>query len=265
MHGIPVPGLNVSGSYEDFDNAVEWIAAAHPGTLTLALDVFNGQDAFTPLWEQIDSISATIYEFIDENKEAFQDGFHLLCHSQGTLICRGLIETNANFGVENFVSLAGVHMGQYGGSNVLLTRNIYKVFYTPEAQKLLSISSYWHDPLHETFYLNTSVFLPQLNNIQLDPDYKTNFLSINATLLTGSPDDSVIMPWQSSFFGFYEVNSTRTILPYTQQDVYLEDTFGLRSLDTRGGLVLNQQPGVTHQMWLTDQSLFDEVVLPWLT
>jgi hypothetical protein len=69
----------------------------------------------------------------------------------------------------NFVSLAGVHLGQYGGSNPVTTKNIYKVFYTPMAQATFSVASYWQDPYHEELFFNTSVFLPEVNNYQQDP------------------------------------------------------------------------------------------------
>jgi hypothetical protein len=83
MHGIPVASLNVSGSYTDFNQMIEWIGEYHPGTLTLSINAFNGNDAFVPLWTQVDDISSTIYAFMEENKNAFTDGFHLVCHSQG--------------------------------------------------------------------------------------------------------------------------------------------------------------------------------------
>lgn len=73
------------------------------------------------------------------------------------------------------------------------------------------------------------------------------------------------MPYQSSFFGFYAVNSTRTILDMQEQDLYIYDTFGLQTLDKRGGLIVEEVQGITHQMWLTDEALFLDEVLPWLT
>jgi hypothetical protein len=77
---------------------------------------------------------------------------------------------NTGLGVVNYISLAGVHMGQYGGSNPSNVANIYQVFYTPEAQATNSIASYWNDPFHKEMFLNISVFLPQLNNLNtVDP------------------------------------------------------------------------------------------------
>ena len=36
---------------------------------------------------------------------------------------------------------------------------------------------------------------------------KKNFLRIKQLVLIGGPDDGVIMPWQSSIFGFYDYNN----------------------------------------------------------
>uniref|UniRef100_A0A8B9G9M9 Uncharacterized protein n=1 Tax=Amazona collaria TaxID=241587 RepID=A0A8B9G9M9_9PSIT len=38
--------------------------------------------------------------------------------------------------------------------------------------------------------------------------WKRNLLRIRSLVLIGGPDDGVITPWQSSFFGFYDANET---------------------------------------------------------
>jgi palmitoyl-protein thioesterase len=77
--------------------------------------------------------------------------------------------------------------------------------------------------------------------------------------------DGVIMPWESSMFGFYQTNSSSTIIPMDQQDVYVYDTFGLQTLDLRGGVIVEEEPNVPHNEWLTDETLFVNDILPWLT
>jgi palmitoyl-protein thioesterase len=77
MHGL--------GSYTSMNTLVSNINKYHPGTLTYNVNAFNNADDTTPLWTQINDISAMIYSFIAQNQQAFANGFHLIGHSQGIL------------------------------------------------------------------------------------------------------------------------------------------------------------------------------------
>ena len=46
---------------------------------------------------------------------------------------------------------------------------------------------------------------------------------------------------------------------------YKEDGFGLRTLDSRGGVVLCQRSGVKHTAWHSNYSVFTGCIAPWLT
>jgi hypothetical protein len=50
-----------------------------------------------------------------------------------------------------------------------------------------------------------------------------------------------------------------------EQYVYLEDTFGLKTLNERGGVIIEQEPNVSHSEWLFNTQLFLNDILPWLT
>lgn len=62
------------------------------------------------------------------------------------------------------------------------------------------------------------------------------------------------MPKESSWFGSYAPppnNDTiwqKTIIPMRMQPVYVEDRFGLRTLDERGGVVLESCDGAHMQL-----------------
>jgi len=49
------------------------------------------------------------------------------------------------------------------------------------------------------------------------------------------------------------------------QQVYLEDTFGLRSLDERGSLHQYTFAGVKHIHWHGTKKVFDQALEAWLT
>lgn len=96
----------------------------------------------------------------------------MVCHSQGALLCRAVIEAWDGHNVKNYVSLAGPHMGQYGADlsafpilDNVTTKEAYLILYTKPAQDLLSVANYWNDPYHQSDFLNKSSFLPYVNNL----------------------------------------------------------------------------------------------------
>ncbi|XP_010574120.1 PREDICTED: lysosomal thioesterase PPT2 [Haliaeetus leucocephalus] len=122
------------------------------------------------------------------------------------------------------------------------------------------------DPHHRELYLNSSDFLALLNDERLHPnasDWKRNLLRIQSLVLIGGPDDGVITPWQSSLFGFYDANET--VQEMRAQAVYLQDTFGLKTLEARGDLGGCTVPGVGHTAWHSNRSVYEHCIRPWLT
>ncbi|KAG3169922.1 hypothetical protein PI126_g2603 [Phytophthora idaei] len=71
------------------------------------------------------------------------------------------------------------------------------------------------------------------------------------------------MPWQSSIFGRYsEVDTIEEIeTQYNNLTVvdmkdileYTSDTFGLQTLDKRGGLFLHTAENISHKCWVEDE------------
>ncbi|KAI9905770.1 hypothetical protein PsorP6_014191 [Peronosclerospora sorghi] len=91
---------------------------------------------------------------------------------------------------------------------------------------------------------------------------KENFLRVEQAHFFASPADDVIMPWTSSIFGRYsEVHKIEEIetqfkkLTFVEMKDTLEytaDTFGLQTLDKRGGLFLHTVENVNHMCWIMD-------------
>jgi len=90
---------------------------------------------------------------------------------------------------------------------------------------------------------------------------KNNFLKLKEAHFFASPGDGVVAPWQISVFGKYrdvdtleEIESkfeSMTVLEMHTVE-YKEDTFGLRTLDVRGGLFRSSPENVHHICWLLD-------------
>ncbi|KAJ8575798.1 hypothetical protein ON010_g3416 [Phytophthora cinnamomi] len=136
-------------------------------------------------------------------------------------------------------------------------------------------------------WASSNVFLPVVNNVnpclpgnnQCIFDQrrrKANFLKVESAYFFSSPQDGVITPWQSSHFGRYsEVQSVDeieanfknlSIIDMKNTLEYSSDTFGLRTLDERGGLFLPTVDNITHICWVRDdgevcswKSAFDHI------
>lgn len=63
------------------------------------------------MWDQVAAFGAVAKQISNENP----GGIHLLCYSQGGLVCRGMIESLSDLNVATFVSLSSPQGGQYGG------------------------------------------------------------------------------------------------------------------------------------------------------
>ncbi|KAL3664171.1 hypothetical protein V7S43_011052 [Phytophthora oleae] len=107
---------------------------------------------------------------------------------------------------------------------------------------------------------------------------KANFLKVEQAHFFASPDDGVIMPWQSSLFGRYtEVDTLEgietnfaelTIVNMTETLEYKSDTFGLRTLDKRNGIHLHEVDNIPHVCWVRDSgncswaTIYDQYIYP---
>ncbi|XP_044124427.1 LOW QUALITY PROTEIN: lysosomal thioesterase PPT2 [Bufo gargarizans] len=270
-HGYK-PVILVHGLFDssaNFKYLVEFINKSHPGTNISVLDLFDHRASLQPLWKQVMGFREAIYPIM---QNAGKDGVHLLCYSQGGLICRGLLETIPDHNVDTFISLSSPQMGQYGDTDYLrylfptyVKANLYRFCYTQFGQSI-SICNFWNDPHHHDMYINSSDFLAPINSERPElntTEWKKNFLRLRKLVLIGGPSDGVITPWESSHFGFYDENET--VVEMQQQQVYQDDTFGLRTLDKRGAIAVYSVPDVVHTMWHSNETVFKKCIEKWLT
>uniref|UniRef100_A0A8C6UJH3 palmitoyl-CoA hydrolase n=1 Tax=Neogobius melanostomus TaxID=47308 RepID=A0A8C6UJH3_9GOBI len=229
------PVIIVHGLFDgpkQFKTLTGFIQKAHPGTEVTALDMFDDLFSLRPLWTQVKSFRSALESRLNRTK----DGAHLICFSQGGVICRALLSVIQNHNIHSFIALSSPLAGQYGGTDYLkkifpntLKRDVYKLCYWKFGQGV-SICQYWNDK-----YLKHSNFLALINGEKDHKDtdvWRKNFLRIKKLVLIGGPDDGVITPWQSSHFGFY--NSNETVVEMRKQQFYSSDVFGLKTLDARG-------------------------------
>lgn len=181
--------------------------------------------------------------------------FNAIGFSQGSQFLRGLIErcpfSENNIKVKNFISLGGQHQGVYGLPNCnqgaycdYIRYLLSTAAYERNVQEHLVQAEYWHDPLHEDEYKHKNVFLADINNeIHLNQTYKDNLLSLDNMVLVQFLSDGMVVPRESSLFGFYAPGQTKNIVPLENSPLYLEDRIGLRKLDDTGRLHQIKVPG----------------------
>ncbi|XP_062615868.1 LOW QUALITY PROTEIN: lysosomal thioesterase PPT2-A-like [Saccostrea cucullata] len=259
IHGI-------LGNYEEGTDIQRWVEEVHPDTPFYSIALYQRISSLVPLWKQIDIIKNDVVGIMNNHT----DGIHLICFSQGGLICRGILSTTPH-NVDTFISLSSPLAGQYGDTAYLkhlfpkfLKSELYRLFYTRGGQDL-SIGNYWKDPHHLEQYQKYSNFLAPLNNDTYTSkmnEYKQNFLRLNRLVLIGGPDDGVITPWQSSHFAFY--NSEEKVVEIEQQRYFLEDSFGLKTLYNQRKVKIYVIPGVQHIYWHSNRTVFNNAILPWL-
>ena len=100
MHGI-------SSGHHDWDHFSEFISKHHPGTHFVALPVFEVVDSYVALRQQVNGIIRFISNMSSSQPEIFGQGYHLVCHSQGALLCRCISQEWDGHNISTLVSLAG--------------------------------------------------------------------------------------------------------------------------------------------------------------
>lgn len=266
-HLILMHGMMSSGG--EFNNFIKMLQETHPGSTYTVIDVFEYTKSLITMWLQTYVVGQKMQAIMDQHPE----GVHLLCYSQGGLLCRSIIQTLPRHNVHNFISLSAPQAGQYGDTDYLrflfpnyVKENIYKFFYTWKGQ-LVSVGNYWYDPFHQPLYRKYSLFLAGLNNQTIhstqSDEYRQNFIRLKNLILIGGPDDGVITPWQSSHFGTFDTNGS--VVDMQKQEWYVKDSFGLRTLHWFGCVHTYVKPGVKHADWPDNQEVYTNFIEQWLT
>ncbi|KAM4072263.1 hypothetical protein ACJW30_11G119900 [Castanea mollissima] len=146
--------------------------------------------------------------------------------------------------VKNFISLAGIHAGIAScplcGSEwycILVDYLIELEVYSDFVQKHLAPSGYVKIPTDISSYLKGCKFLPKLNNeinATRNSTYKERFASLQTLVLIMFEQDTVLVPKETSWFGYYPDGAFDPILPAQETLLYTEDWIGLKILDEAG-------------------------------
>jgi len=218
--------------------------------------------------EQVDFVCQTILS--DPN---LKNGFNAVGFSQGSQFLRAVVERCSGIKVYNLISMGGQHQGVADipncvtpNSTICSTVEYLLSFgaYNSLIQDIVIQAQYFKDPLAYDDYLAVNQFIADINNEKTTKNstYKQNLIKLNNFVLFEFTEDTVVVPKESSWFGYYPPGDLSTIVPIDQQPIYTEDWIGLKTLDQTNRLIFGKCPG--DHMQFTLDWFQENVITPYL-
>ncbi|KAE9592186.1 hypothetical protein Lal_00013023 [Lupinus albus] len=238
---IVLHGIGDSCKHRGFYNFIK-LLSDWSESQAYCIEIGNGPwDSWTmPLTKQTAIACEEVKKISD-----LRHGYNIVGLSQGNLIARGIIEfCDGGPPVKNFVSLGGPHAGTAStprcGSELvcefvdaILQLEVYSSF----VQAHVAPTGYVKIPTDVADYISGCKFLPKLNNeiaSKRNSTYKERFSSLENLVLIMFEDDSIIIPKETAWFGYYPDGAFHPVLTPQQTKLYKEDWIGLRTLDEAG-------------------------------
>jgi len=113
--------------------------------------------------------------------------------------------------------------------------------YHPKVQDHLAQANYFRDPFRTEDFLTGAIFLPDINNedTTANATYSSQWASLDSVCLVKAMGDTVVIPNDSEWFGFFQENSFDDVWDFKDTPWYANDLFGLQTLDKNGKVFFN--------------------------
>ncbi|XP_037068307.1 palmitoyl-protein thioesterase 1-like [Pollicipes pollicipes] len=204
-------------------------------------DTLNG--FFRPVDSQIEEVCQKLAA-----DEKLQGGYNAMGFSQGGQFLRAVAQRCPSPPMKNLITFGGQHQGVFGLPHCLGTTGVCEIVremldlgaYNSYVQSHLVQAQYWHDPTKRDEYLEVSQFLADINNERevKNETYKENLKKLENLVLVMFGSDTMVVPRESSHFGFYAAGQDKTVVPLEQTKLYTDDYLGLKELDEDGRLAM---------------------------
>jgi len=220
-------------------------------------DILNG--FFMNLDDQVDYFAKVV-----QSDSKLTKGFNAIGYSQGNLIIRGYIERYNNPPVFNFISMHGPMSGVGSFPHCSVDSYICRAFaellgdlaYKPFFQEHLTQANYFRDPKKIAEYKAGVKFLADVNNElpSTNATYSSNWQSLKSVCLVKALADTMVIPNDSEWFGFFKDGTFNEIWGFSDAPWYTGDYFGLKSLNEANKVFFNTTDG-DHLKFSTDYLL----------
>ncbi|VDM98138.1 unnamed protein product [Onchocerca ochengi] len=151
---------------------------------------------------------AEVCEMIQKD-EKLKNGYNSIGFSQGAQFLRALAQRCPVPPMKNLISLGGQHQGVFGlplcpAESYICDRVRHLLewgAYVGFVQNTVIQAQYWHDPLDEATYRESSIFLADINNERnLNQTYKENLLKLQNLVLVKFLNDTMVVPKESEVY-----------------------------------------------------------------
>lgn len=190
------------------------------------------------------------------NDTKLTNGFDAIGLSQGNAVIRGYIERYNNPPVRNYLSIHGTVMGVAGFPNCNpsgiipgICDTIAKVCgaaaYTSVVQNHLFQANYFRDPtrVNTTEYKSNSQIAQWNNENKANPFFNKNFASLKSYAMIKALKDTMVFPNEGEHWGAFAPGQFKTVQKMTETDLYINDNFGLQTVDKAGKISFNTTDG----------------------
>ncbi|XP_058119262.1 palmitoyl-protein thioesterase 1 [Anopheles ziemanni] len=198
--------------------------------------------------QQVEMVCANL-----QNDTRLMNGYNGIGFSQGGQFMRALAQRCSSPRMNNLITLGGQHQGVFGLPNCpslssrtceRFRRLLNYAAYTDMMQNFLVQATYWHDPLNEETYKNSSTFLADINNERsMNKTYIDNLQKLNKFVMVRFNKDSIVQPLDTQWFGFYKPGQDKETESLRDSHIYHEDRLGLQAMDKRNQIVFLECEG----------------------